>query len=212
MAIAFDTSISYHSLVNGTTHTWNHTVTGSNTILWVHVMNSSAIAISSVKYKTVAMTQAVANGASQRSSLFYLVNPATGTNQVEVIIASSSYCYANSASYTGASQTGVPDATATQNAASPTTTTLTTIADNSWAVLGVRDASSGVTAASTNATSREADAGFAQLYDSNGPKTPAGSFSMTVTSAGSIGTAMASFAPAGGSSPFRNGLTMMGVG
>jgi hypothetical protein len=211
MAIAFDTSISFHSVSNNTAHSWTHTCSGSNRILWNHVMNSNAVNISSATYNGTAMTSAVANTATQRSTLLYLVAPSTGANTLTVNLASSSYCYANSASYTGAKQSGQPDATASNDVtASPIVTTLTTIADNSWSILGARDPSAGSTSASTNSTQREADAGYAQLYDSNGPKTPAGSFSMTITAtSGNAATAMASFAPSTAAAVNSNFLAFM---
>ena len=102
--ITYDAESNYNG-GTGTSHTWTHTTgTDDNRILWVHVMNASTVAISGVTYNSVSMTQAVANGASQRSSLYYLIAPDTGSNTVEVTLASSSYCYTNALSFSGVAQ------------------------------------------------------------------------------------------------------------
>lgn len=215
MAIAFDVSTSYISGPNSVSHTWNHTCSGSNLILWVDVMNSNLIAISSVTYNGVPMTFAVADGLGQRNTLFYLVAPSTGTNAIVVTLASSGYCYTNSASYTGAKQSGQPDATtSTFGVTSPQTTTLTTTADNCWSVLGARDSTNGNTTASTNSVQREASTNGTQFYDNNGSITPPGSYSMTITFGVTSGTGMvmASFAPALTSTPKSSNFLLMGVG
>lgn len=208
MAIAFDTSTSYFSN-SGTSHSWSHTTSGTDRILWVNVMNSSGVSISSVTYNGVGMTNAVNSGASQRNTLFYLVNPASGSNTVTVTLASSSYCYTNSASYTGAEQSGQPDATNGQNSSTATlTTSVTTTDDNCWTVLGARQASTGNTSAGTGTTQREAHAGYTQFYDSNAAITPAGSTSLQTTqsASGTTGHAMASFSPAPEAAATENSL------
>lgn len=197
MAIAYDTGTG-NETNSGTSVSWSHTCTGSDRILWVYVMNSSAVNVTSVTYNGVELTLAVGNGSSQRSRLYYLIAPATGANTVQVNLASTSYVYCASASYTGVAQTGQPDATGfANNGASPRTTSVTTVADNCWTVLGARAVSTGNTSASTNSTKKVDRSGYVQFYDNNTEVSPAGSYSMTVTTTlGNINTVMASMAPA----------------
>lgn len=215
MAIAFDSSASYISGANATTHSWNHTCTGSDLILWVNVMNSNAISVNGVTYNGVSMNQSAQSTDSQRCTLFYLINPSTGTNTVQVTMASSGFCYTNSASYTGVKQTGQPEATTVTNSAAGTTLTctLTTVTANSWTVMGVRNASAGDTTASTGSFQRASGAGATQFYDSNGVIATPSSYSMSVTA--SVGSSayngvMAAMAPStGGGSVNSNFLMFM---
>lgn len=218
MAIAFDAAS--ESFTNSATSlTWSHTCTGSDRILWVSVMASSARNITGVTYNGVALTSLTRSAGTQPMQLWYLIAPATGANNIVVSIdGAASFIYTSAGSYTGVEQSGQPDAQATNSTtASSVTTTLTTIADNCWTILGARGATSGNTDASTNSTERAAGAaGTVQLYDSNGAVTPAGSFGMTITTAGSeaITTAMASFSPEGGAvvAPKRQRHTLLTLG
>lgn len=107
------------------------------------------------------------------------------------------------ASYTGSSSSGQPDATPVLNGAVTTsiTTSITTVADNCWVFLAAADFSQNNSlGAGAGATGR---AGFnlnnySGLFDSNGPVHPAGSYSMTITSANNdnLGIIMVSYSPA----------------
>jgi hypothetical protein len=215
MANAFDASSSDFSN-SAQTRSWAHTCTGSDRFLWVGVMTLSSRSVSSVTYNGVSLTSLPRSGGAQPVQLWYLANPASGTNNIEVSIGSpNSFIYSVAASYTGVNASGQPDAQSTANSTGTSvTTTLTTVADNSWAILVARNEDSGDTDAGTNCTERVAGGAFMQLYDSGGPITPAGSFSMTVNNGGSHSTmrAMASFSPAGGAAVATPTLMMMGVG
>jgi hypothetical protein len=199
MAIAFDApSETFSNSIQ--TLNWFHTCSGSDRILWVGVMTSSTRSVSSVTYNGVALTSLTRSAGGQPVQLWYLIAPATGTNTISVSIgAPNSFVYTSGASYTGVKQSGQPDAQNTNSTSSSSvSTSVTTVADNSWVVLIARNDTDGNTNAGTNSTERTAGAaGTVQLYDSNGAVSPAGSFSMTVTNAGSYATtiAMASFSP-----------------
>lgn len=221
MAIAYDSGTN-PTYVNAATHTFAHTTSGSDRLLWVHCWRRSGSANTGVTYNGVSMTSLGAEILAQTVSgdayltLWYLAAPATGTNNVVVTSASGLTEHIDSASsYTGCSQTGIPDAQATlsNTTQSDTTGTVTTVADNSWAILFLRTQSGNSTAGS-GTTIRTDAAGFTQTFDGNSPKTPAGSYSLNTTHvSGQTGYWMASFAPPGASSSVKTaeGLAIASV-
>lgn len=217
MAIAFDAAVDGLSNT-GTSHTWNHTCTGSLLILWVG-FNGDNIGsfddITSVTYNGVAMTLAnkqvnPASGGDRNTYLYYLLGPATGSHAVVINCTNSHLLQGGSASYTGVKQSGQPDATAvnaeTVSSNKTLTTTLTTSADNCWTVVveGCYDGGPGAGSpgAGAGTTKRAVDAtnGGWGIFDSNAVVHPAGSASLTTTrSADPFGLeilhVMASFQP-----------------
>jgi hypothetical protein len=192
VSIALDTS-SVSALVGpgATSLTWPHTCTGSNLILWVGVFGDSASGtITGVTYNGVSMTQAPTVSPIQVPSdrfiyLFYLIAPATGTHDIVVTAGTGTYIAGVAASYTGAKQTGVPDASTNNSGFVLTgdfTCTLTTVANNSWTVFIAKNDANGPTA-STGSTQRQMANGTG-IYDSNGPLS-VGSHSMSVQDASS---------------------------
>lgn len=196
MAIAFDASAK--DTVTATSLTYAHTCSGSNRILFVGVSYNNVTDItSSVTYNGVGLTKIteVSDGSVGISQLWYLIAPATGANNIVITLSSSKFIKGYSCSYTGAKQSGVPDASDTEFVSNTTaTTTLTTIADNCWSVLHASVGSS--LSAGAGSTQRESVSN-AGIFDSNGALTPAGSKSMTVTQSVSsaMRLVMASFAP-----------------
>jgi len=91
------------------TITWTHTTSGSDRLLTVavHVDNGVAPSITSVKYNTVALTAVgEANNGNAHVDLFRLINPASGANTVEIVLASAvDRLVGGSLSFTGANQT-----------------------------------------------------------------------------------------------------------
>jgi len=216
--IAFDVASEAFSN-SAQTLAWSHTCSGANRRLWVAVMTLSGRSVSTVTFNGTNLTALTRSAGGQPVQLWFLDAPSTGTHSIVVSIGTpNSYIYAAAASYTGVRQTGTADSQNTQSVVgSSVSTSVTTVEDNSWVILCARNDSSGDTNASTNSTERAAGAsGTVQLYDSNSPVTPAGSFSMTVTNGGSYQTtiAMASFAPVSNSPvPVRSSqFTMLGVG
>lgn len=224
MAIAFDAKA--ESSVTSTSLTYSHTCTGSNLILWVGVVTygNALDHVTGVTYNGVAMTRTT-NGFNNNSAsgpavyLYYLVNPSTGANNVVISVDSSRLIIGLSASYTGAAQSGQPDNSATNQTASGTSlsVSLTTVADNCWLV-GMMDVNNGTAlTAGANTTLRQQDTTSGQnsngLFDSNGAKTPAGSYSLACswTSAQRAAMCIASFSPAGAAATTHS-LPLLGVG
>lgn len=197
MAIAYDASAG-SSTGSASSLTYSHTCSGSDRILFVFVCRGNTQTISSVTYNSVAMTfiaESIVAG-SQPVAVYYLVAPATGANNVVITLSGATFIFSSSSSYTGAKQTGQPDGSNTGKASGTShAISVTTTADNSWGVAAYRAEGDGVTSAGSGTTLRN-NSGI-QLYDSNGPKTPAGSLTLTATSVSqAVDRAMATFSPA----------------
>lgn len=186
----------------GTSLTTSHTCTGSDRILMVGVTSNNGASnfVTGVTYGGVAMTLIGERrkGDNERwLSLWYLIAPATGANNIVVSASSSTFLLADGVSYTGVKQSGQPDASATNIATNATTfnTSLTSIADNCWHVmyagnaLGTHTAGTGTTIRGTGAASN--------MCDSNSAKTPAGSATLQLTygSVNDWGSIIATIAP-----------------
>lgn len=183
--IAFDAATNGGS-GTGTSLTYAHTCSGSQRILrvGVNLYNPGTDDLTGVTYAGVAMTQigkvSNASGSGQITYMYELVNPASGSNN---IIISKNNAIAtirsNAASYTGARQSGQPDAvgTNTANASINVAKSVATIADNSWMVsFTFNDGAQCL--ADTGTTNRNSDGVFMAIGDSGGPITPAGAYSM----------------------------------
>lgn len=205
-AIAFDSATSAGTTAAETSFTFSHTVgaSGTNRILFVGVNTSSVQNLSSVTYNGQGMTLIDSYNETYNNSyayLYYLVAPATGTHDVVITAPSSTWMHATAASYTGASQTGVPDAwtkSRTTSAAATFSPSLTTNADNSWVVAMVVNSAGLASGAGTDTTLRGTTLdGGSMLLDSNGPVSPAGSRTLVGTSSGNAYWAgvIASFKP-----------------
>ena len=130
MAITYDTSASDEGA--SASLTWNHTVSSasSNLLLVVGVAIDApggGDPVVSATYATVAMTKASAvedGGGNARTELWYLVNPATGTNEVKVVKTLTKKSICSSLSFAGVDQTtpvGL-SASAQASSASPSVT------------------------------------------------------------------------------------------
>src|SRR5439155_296465 len=100
--------------------TWSHTVAaGSNRLLIVGVSTGDIIAThDSVTYNTAPMTKITeVTGASDRVSIWKLVNPATGTNSVVVTLSAAATVKGGATSWTNVDQT-TPVGTAATNTGS----------------------------------------------------------------------------------------------
>lgn len=216
MAISFDNATA-GSKTTGSPLTISHSNTAGNLAI-VGVGVPVADAITGVTYNGVAMTligkqSSLESAGGRFEYMFYLLAPATGTSNVAITSTGTEAIYATVATYTGVLQT-IPDNSTTLQAATGTshTMSLTTVANNCWTFITGR--TNLTQSAGTGSTARGANNpdGGPNLYDSNGPVTPAGSKSMTITTASNsfFGGIMASFAPivaaASGST-----LPMMGV-
>lgn len=198
MAIALD-AVTNAGPFNGN-NSFNHTVTGSNTILFLLNMGvvGASTGLSAATYNGVALTKITESQVPTNRAIdvWYLVGPASGTNSLAVTFTGDELdCVA--ISYTGAAQTGQPDASTSSTGTSVTslTETLTTTADNCWLV-SIFGGNAFIPTAGTNATVRGSNANGSQAFDTNAAQTPAGSKSIQalVTSGNMAGIAV-SFAP-----------------
>lgn len=186
---------------------------GSDRILFVGFAgakgNESLDDVTGVTYAGAAMTlvgkRVTAASDLRNCYLYVLVNPASGTNNVVISCSNTHYLLGGAVSYTGAAQSGQPDATNTNSTTGTSlTTSVTTVANNCWTVLvNTGFASSNAPAEGTGSTRRTYEGSFGAwgLFDSNAVITPAGSYSMQTTypAAGDgINHVMASFSPSGG--------------
>lgn len=201
MAITRDAiTVASQSGNGSSTHTFSHTVTGSNTALFVFT-NDPGNGITGVTYNGVAMSQmALKNGTGIGGTnyIYGMVGPATGTNNVVVTRSGTTgRITSGSVSYNGVSQSGLPDATNTNNANDAIT--VTTVANNAAAVL-LGDSSNGGMTNGTNTTTLDNSFGGGQwaFYESvTLTISPAGAYSMTAASGGGTRSRLVvSFAPA----------------
>lgn len=198
MAIAYDNAVVNLSVASTTNNT-SLTVGSGNTIIFAGIFSTVGDDLTSITATKggidVAMTQIdkIASG-SEEVYLYYLIAPDSGTVNVKATFSTSVISRLHVSTYTGANQSGVPDAESKSTAVNGATASVVTIADNCWTVLFARGAATVV--AGAGSTERPNAAGSSSaFFDSNAPKTPAGSTSMTYTDTGSGAYIMASFAP-----------------
>jgi hypothetical protein len=192
MAIAFDVASFVGNVASPTA--LSHTCAVGATLLVAHVRPGGGGTLTGVTYNGVAMTLINSGVAIDTYSLWYLFNPASGAHNIVATMTGGSVLFVEAASYTGTTVTGV-DASATSAAAA---TSVTTIADNCWCVYGSADRTGADPTAVSGCVRRAAagSGGSMGLFDSNGPKTPAGSTTLTTSASGSIVGLLASFGPA----------------
>jgi len=224
MAIAYD-SVTNPDLNTGGDLDLTHSCSGSDRILWAGVLMRNTT-VNSITYNGTAMTQVGSRigpigGSNDYVALYFLTNPATGSNTFNVTLNAANLVIGALVSYNGADSAGQPDG-ATDNGFTVETTTntsVTTTADNCW-VIGVgRGNADGLLYAGTATTMRatlDPTGGYIQMFDNGGPKTPAGSVTLQTTQANQpTGHKIASFKPAtggGGTIRLQTNLTLLGVG
>lgn len=212
MAIAFDNATNVVN-TSATSVTDSHTATGSNLVAIVDTYVDTGDNLTSLTYdgadilaNQIAKIQLPGAGYMY---MHYYVNPPTGAKNVSAgISGGATRIELAVATYTGCSQTGVPDASNTGSAASGTSlsVSVTTIADNTWDVgfftLNLKTATAG-----TNTTIRINGSGsqLSVITDSNTAQTPAGAFVQAVSWTGSNLNAgiVASLAPPGATSAIK---------
>lgn len=185
MAIAFDNSAQGGS-AGASSVTYAHTCTGSNLVLIVFVkIFSTSDRVTGVTYNGVSMARiAFAQDAYNRWSYVYMLgNPATGSNNVVTSLSSSSGINVTSHSYTGCKTTGLPDVLGTTliTASSTVTTSLTTATDNSWLVGSYNDSRTYVAGSGTTQRQVAVFSDVLNSFDSNGAKSPIGTYSLEGT-------------------------------
>lgn len=203
MAIAFDSKTNFLYNASTATHTYSHTCSGVDRILFVGVSVRDTRTVTGVTYNGVSMTQSgsLSTTTGIKNYLFYLVNPSTGSNTVSITQSASDTITSCSISYTGAAQSGQPDATSVGGPSSGVSysQSVTSVADNCFAILyGDNNSGATLTAGSNTTIRNNCEVAFtgAFLLDSTTAKTPAGTFTLAFTSAsGSAAACMASFKP-----------------
>lgn len=201
MAIVFDAAVD-GGFGGVSPLTFAHTCTGANRIL--HVLTYGvADNVTGVTYNGVAMTRIAIkrdNSNNGYVSLYELVNPASGTNNVAASF-TGSQTSAQAMSHTGADSVQ-PDSSAsgaTANFATELDVATTVVASNCWLV-GAFGATNGGMTMETGTTKRvdEGTTNFRCLVDSNGT-VATGSRSLGVNSpANALNGVVASIVPFGG--------------
>jgi hypothetical protein len=184
----------------GSSKTFSHTVSGTNRYLIVGVMDTNKVGISSVTYNSVAMTSLGSltsgnayPGITATITLYGLVAPSTGANNVVITLASIANCSAVAASYTGIDQvvSVVGSTTADFGAIQAVNTILTntvSTTNTSWLVGICAGFSFSISAGSSTTKRVEANNGssnFLGIFDSNAD-IPTGSSSIRMTNTGGI--------------------------
>ena len=211
--IAFD-SASSGEVINGTSVSYSHTITGSSVLLvvGVHVLSSTEL-LNAPTYNGTAMTlidKVYIGGQSQWVYQYALANAPQGSHTLSVTTTSAITFGVVSASYTGVAGLPADNSTTqwTPVGESPisATTTLTPNTNNTWTIL-VGAAGGPPIGAGSGSTLRVTSGEYnwwpyadrLGIFDSNGPINPAASYSMTVTGQQpytEFGTVMASYAAA----------------
>lgn len=188
MAIAFDFGST--GTASATSVTVAHTVSGSDRILLTGVTTGDGSSqgddvVTGVTYNGVSMTRintVVNTGNTSRSYLYYLLAPATGTNNVVASLSTSRRVRASSASYTGVGN-GQPDASNTAtDSSNPYSISVTTVADNCWVVGFDGNGAGEAITAGTSTTARGGSGTTGMIGDNNAAKTPAGSVTLNFAS------------------------------
>lgn len=216
MAIAFDAGSGSTSGTLSTTVA--HTCSGSNLFLMVgQWVNGPGDISTGVTYNGVAMSlltkvNNVGSAANQWIYIYGMLNPPTGSHNI-VGSCSSAQTYVVGASYTGVNQSALPSIVGS-NAVSSTSVSvsLTTTVDNSW-LAGFSYTSSTPPTAGSNTTLRQSSNGYSGLWiiDSNGPKTPTGSYNLNLTQSpsGFMGMVACAIAPSASITVNSNFLAFM---
>lgn len=202
MAIAYDAVTTVQTSATSSL-TFSHTCSGTDRILFVATCANTGSTTTGVTYGGVSMTQVGSvTDIGPTEYLWYLVNPASGANNV-VVTNSGSVTTGSAISFTGASQTGQPDATytGTSTTTSSFSSSITTVADNCFVVCTSRTGNGFTLTGGTNTTiGSQPDGiyfGSCGLWYSTAAKTPAGSATLNVTCTSQYfgGAIMASFKP-----------------
>ena len=128
------------TVVGATSISLTHTCTGSNLVLVGIAFDPTGDGGTGMTYNDVSMTLAINTSAvAYQVIMKYLANPATGANTLAYTRADTRQLGLAAISFTGAKQTGQPDATAHFDGTAVTspTNSLTTVADNSFVIDGI---------------------------------------------------------------------------
>lgn len=217
MAIAFDSATNGSSTGSGTSLTFAFNNVAGDLVVVSGRGSTVSDKWTGVTYNGVAMTRlygAQLQPGDRWFYTYYLLSPATGSNNVVISSSSADFIDGCAASYSGTKQTGFPDAQIQNNQATgtPNNNTLTTTVANCWHIMGV-GAASGTPAAGTS-TTRRAIQGNSAIMDGNSAIVSPGSNTISADSYnGSFGSITQGFSVA----PYTAGtvtplLSLLGVG
>lgn len=196
--ILFDAASNSGYQTAQSTYSWSHTCTGSNRYLAVGIamLSVGGASVTGITYNGVAMSlvdaRASVTGAI-RAELWGLVAPASGTNTIAVTLTAPLDSIGEAVSFTGVNQTfateGAADASATNVGAADATVNVTTVADNDWTVdiVATSDTAITVGAGQTSRNNVSGALGSGGM-STEGPKTPAGSVTMSWTDVDALKT------------------------
>lgn len=220
-AIAIDSSVSLGN--SGTTvSATSYVSTGSNIVLVCGILQNSSTAPSGT-YNGGSITFGSGTNAALGNPSYYVFigTRAVGSGVTGNISitggAGTSDIWGDCATYSGASQSGVPESgeNGAETASNPYSPTTTTTADNAWLVSYAYDTDGTPSTAGASTVIRRTNsaAGIVQLFDTNGAKTPAGSHSLSITQGSGPSTyRIISLAPATGGAATTSSLSLIGVG
>lgn len=209
MAIAFDASTQGSAGAAPSSQTYSHTTSGSDRILYVHIYTGASVdTVSGVTYAGVSMTDiGFVGGGWGGATLFRLVNPASGANNVVISYTGTPiFGVSVACSYTGARQSGGTFVSNTANVAFPTTSLTVALSPNSannWIACVCGNQGSNPFTATNSAFIRRAGSDIAvQALDTNGDVGPSSTtMGITVSGNGGLGLVAESFEPVTAAGP-----------
>ncbi len=194
MAIAYVNSTNKDQ-VNASSCTYSHTVNaGTDLFLAVSVIAYTTDNITGVTYAGTAMTQVgkkLTGSGGRWMYLYVLHNPSTGTNNVVVSASGTTYISSQAATYTGVTQSSTVHVSNTNSGTtSSLTTSVTTTLDNCWLIMAGAGYGDELKAG-TGTTERQGNGSGLSIFDSDGAKSPAGSYSLVAASNGGVSAQIA---------------------
>jgi len=188
MAIAFD-AFAGGSVAAGTSISYSHTCTGSNVVLLCNIVQFGVVDLSGAPtIGGVAMTQIGSEytwALSRRTSLWYVLNPPSGSSTIAVSFASSANAGMMTASYTGCDILTQPDNSAFQSTSSTSiASNITSVIDNCWHIaFNSGNTTSGTYSAGASTTKRGEQSISTRtmgVYDGNAAISPAAASTLNI--------------------------------
>lgn len=179
-------------------YSWSHTTAGANRYLVVGIsmLSVAGSSVTGITYAGVSLTKighvASVTGAV-RAELWGLIAPALGTNTIEVTLSAALDSLGTAVSLIGVHQTqpteGFNSATATNVGAADATVDITTLTDNDWVIDQVATDDTAITVGAGQTQRNNVSGALGSGADSTeGPKTPAGSVTMSWSSVAGLAT------------------------
>ena len=189
--IVFDSASNSGCKVATATYSWSHTVDGflSNRILIVGVSMMSLTSVTSITFNGVALSQVRADtGSTTKTEIWRLINPNAGTYTIEVTLSTSVDSVAGAVSFGGVDQTNPIDAqNGATGTADPATVNVTTVTDGAWVIDTVVSPDTTITIGAGQIQRWNLGCTLgAGAGSTEGPKSPAGSVTMSWTDIGAL--------------------------